>query len=131
MCKFQGSVKKEVEFPGVFTENWCGGISRAWVLVFEFKISTKGCHTNFQGWKLVFWGKSDKSKTSWVFFKKVYTSSTPRSCLQFFCNSLILIKEDKRRQGMPRMSPTRLPRSVLHRGDTHIQVAMLDVNMAF
>ena len=32
---------------------------------------------------------------------------------------------------MPRMSPTKLPRSVLHRGDTHTQVAMLDVNMAF
>ena len=48
MWKFQGSIKKDVELPGVFTKKLCG-ISMAWVLVFDLGISTKGVSHNFSG----------------------------------------------------------------------------------
>ena len=79
MWNFQGLIKNEVEFPGVF--------------VFGFGVS-KGSNTilwNIQGLSLVlsgiFGGKVKKMKNSREFFKKVYPQ---HPCFDFFWNSPIL-----------------------------------------
>ena len=52
ISKFQGFIKKGVEFPGI-KKNSCGICMGAWLLALDFGISKQQCNTilwNFQSW---------------------------------------------------------------------------------
>ena len=93
MRKFQGSIKKEVEFLGVINWSRKNHVEFPWVLVFGLDIfkPKKECITilqNFLGWSLFFSGiskrKSDKPKYSKVFFTKMLFSPRQLPLFGFF-----------------------------------------------
>ena len=76
MWKFQGSIKKELEFPRVFMENsW--NFHGSWFLTFEFLPTTVGflLGQESQGKSGVFVRGSSKVREMRDFFKKVMETS--------------------------------------------------------
>ena len=88
-----GSIKKEMEFPGVFTKTY---VEFPYILVFDLGIHQGVLHNflDFAGVKTYVFskGKVTNLKKPGVFFRKRYISFTLHSCLEFFWNSPILMK---------------------------------------